>query len=69
MLLRPQGFQPRADGKTYTMAPMDPQLTMLFALTSGVGYLMVLSGVGKSLLSWKRRNHCPACGRQPCGCN
>jgi hypothetical protein len=50
------------------MAPLDPQLTVLFALTSGVGYLMVLSGVGKNLLVWKRRRHCPSCGRQPCGC-
>ena len=38
------------------------------ALTTGVGYLMMLSGVGKSLLVWKRRNPCPSCGRQPCGC-
>ena len=50
------------------MEPLDPQLTALFALTTGVGYLMMLSGVGKSLLVWKRRNPCPSCGRQPCGC-
>jgi hypothetical protein len=50
------------------MAPLDPQLTVLFALTSGVGYLMVLSGVGKNMLVWKRRRQCPSCGRHPCGC-
>jgi hypothetical protein len=50
------------------MTPLDPQMAMLFAVTSGVGYLMVLSGVGKSLLDWKRRRHCPSCGRQPCCC-
>jgi hypothetical protein len=63
-----QGFRRAADGNTYTMAPLDPQLTVLFALTSGVGYLMVLSGVDKNLLVWKRRRACPSCGRQPCGC-
>jgi hypothetical protein len=52
------------------MQVLDPQMTMLFALTTGVGYLMMLSGVGKSMLVWKRREeHCPSCGRQPCGCN
>jgi hypothetical protein len=51
------------------MALLDPQLTSLFALTTGVGYLMLMSGVGKSLLVWKRRGTCPSCSRQPCGCN
>lgn len=50
------------------MQPLDPQLTILFALTTGVGYLMMLSGVGKSLLVWKRRNVCPSCSREPCSC-
>jgi hypothetical protein len=44
------------------MAQLDPQMAMLFALTSGVGYLMVLSGVGKSLLDWKRRRSWPCSG-------
>jgi hypothetical protein len=44
-------------------------MAMLFAVTSGVGYLMVLSGVGKSLLDWKRRRSCPSCGRTPCSCS
>jgi hypothetical protein len=50
------------------MTPLDPQLTLLFALTTAVGYLMMLSGVGKSMLIWKRRSNCPSCGRQPCAC-
>jgi hypothetical protein len=50
------------------MAQVDPQLATLFALTSGVGYLMVMSGVGKSLLVWKRKRTCPSCGRTPCTC-
>ena len=50
------------------MAQLDPQLAVLFALTSGVGYLMVLSGVGKGLMDWKRRRACPSCGRTPCSC-
>lgn len=47
---------------------LDPQLMALFVATSGVGYLMIMSGVQKSLLDWKRRRACPACGRRPCGC-
>jgi hypothetical protein len=67
---RGQGFRRAADGKDLlAMQPLDPQLTALFALTTGVGYLMMLSGVGKSMLVWKRRNPCPSCGRQRCGCN
>jgi hypothetical protein len=51
------------------MTPLDPQLTLLFALTTGAGYLMMLSGVGKGMLVWKRRRACPSCGRQPCACS
>jgi hypothetical protein len=50
------------------MTSFDHQLTLLFALTTGVGYLMMLSGVGKSMLVWKRRSACPSCGRRPCSC-
>jgi hypothetical protein len=51
------------------MEQLDPQMALLFAVTSGVGYLMVVSGVGKSLLDWKRRRFCPSCGRTPCTCS
>jgi hypothetical protein len=54
---------PKKDGH------LDPQMASLFALTSGVGYLMVMSGVGKSMLDWKRRRTCPSCGRTPCNCS
>lgn len=41
-----------------------PQLIAIFAATTGVGFLMLMSGVQKSLLEWKsRRRCCPACGR------
>lgn len=33
-------------------------------LTSGVGYLMVVAGLHKSMLEWRRPGrHCPSCGR------
>ena len=51
------------------MAQLDPHMAMLFALTSGVGYLMIMSGIGKSMLDWKRRRSCPSCGRTPCSCS
>jgi len=50
------------------MAQVDPHLAVMFALTSGVGYVMVMSGIGKSLLVWKRKRTCPSFGRTPCGC-
>ena len=38
---------------------------ILFAiLTSGVGYLMVVAGLHKSMLEWRRTGRrCPSCGR------
>jgi hypothetical protein len=42
----------------------DPNIAILAVLTSGVGYLMVVSGVHKSLLEWRRsKRQCPSCGR------
>jgi NADH pyrophosphatase NudC (nudix superfamily) len=56
------------------MEGQTPQLVALFVLTTGVGFLMMLSGVQKSLLEWRqRKRHCPACGRaivgRTCGCS
>jgi hypothetical protein len=51
------------------MAQLDPQMALMFVVTSGVGYLMVMSGVSKSMLDWKRRRSCPSCGRTPCSCS
>jgi hypothetical protein len=46
------------------MEPLSPQLVAVFAVTTGVGFLMMLSGVQKSLLEWRRRRRqCPSCGR------
>jgi hypothetical protein len=52
---------------------VDPQLAALLATTTGVGFLMIVSGVHKSVLEWRDRARvCPACGRQirdrTCGC-
>jgi hypothetical protein len=48
----------------------DPQLTTLFAVTTGIGYLMIQSGLQKSLLEWrKRKRSCPSCGRELSVCS
>ena len=51
---------------------LDPQFAAVFAVTSGVGFLMAFAGVQKSLLDWRRRRVCPGCGRHAeggrCGC-
>jgi hypothetical protein len=56
------------------MQGITPELAAVFAATTGVGFLMLLSGVQKSLLEWRhRRRTCPSCGRQiagrTCGCS
>jgi NADH pyrophosphatase NudC (nudix superfamily) len=44
---------------------LDPNIAVLAAVTSAVGYLMTLAGVHKSALEWKRRRRiCPSCGRE-----
>jgi hypothetical protein len=48
---------------------LDPQLIVLMALTSGVGWLMIESGVLKNLLERRRRSRiCPSCGRNATMC-
>jgi ribosomal protein L37AE/L43A len=43
---------------------LDPHIAVLAVLTSGVGYLMVVAGVHKSLLERRRsERRCPSCGR------
>ena len=56
------------------MQALTPQIAAAFVVTTGVGFLMMLSGVQKSLLEWRRRRRtCPSCGRhidgRTCGCN
>ena len=53
------------------MVSYDPQLMIIAAVSSGVGYLMIQSGISKSALEFKRRRRiCPSCGRhlETCGC-
>jgi hypothetical protein len=43
----------------------DPHIALLAAVTIGVGYLMTLSGLQKSMLELRRRRQiCPSCGRE-----
>jgi hypothetical protein len=47
----------------------DPELLTLFAITTGIGYLMIQSGLHKSLLEWRRRRqYCPSCGHETSVC-
>jgi NADH pyrophosphatase NudC (nudix superfamily) len=42
----------------------DPNITLLAVVTTGVGYLMIVAGLHKSLLEWRRQSRmCPSCGR------
>jgi hypothetical protein len=42
----------------------DPNILILALLTSGAGYLMVVAGIHKSLLDWRKSGRsCPSCGR------
>ena len=52
---------------------LDPQLATAFAVTTGVGFLMMWAGAQKHLLEWRRTaRRCPSCGRRiearSCGC-
>ena len=43
---------------------LDPNMAVVAVVTSGIGYLMVMSGIGKSMLEWRRAARmCPGCGR------
>jgi hypothetical protein len=43
---------------------LDPNIGVLAVLTAGVGYLMVLAGMHKRMLEWRRSGRlCPSCGR------
>jgi hypothetical protein len=43
---------------------LDPNIAILAVLTTCVGYLMILAGLHKSLLEWRRPSRsCPSCGR------
>jgi NADH pyrophosphatase NudC (nudix superfamily) len=43
---------------------LDPNIAVVAVVTSGIGYLMVVTGIGKSMLEWRRPTRlCPGCGR------
>jgi hypothetical protein len=47
---------------------LDPHLAILLASSTAAGFLMLVSGIQKSALEWRRRRrHCPSCGRQIAG--
>jgi hypothetical protein len=51
----------------------DPQIAVSLIATTGVGWMMVVAGLGKSGLELRRRKRiCPSCGREihsrVCGC-
>jgi hypothetical protein len=47
------------------MNAMTPQTVLLLASTTGVGFLMVVVGLEKRALEWRRRRRiCPGCGRR-----
>jgi hypothetical protein len=46
------------------MTSLSPELIGLFATSTGVGLLMIVAGVQKNALEWRRRRRsCPSCGR------
>jgi hypothetical protein len=46
----------------------DPHLALFFATTTGAAFLMMLAGVQKRALEWRRRRRvCPSCGRPIAG--
>ena len=43
---------------------LEPEVAALFAVTTGAGFLMILSGLQKSMLELRgRRRTCPSCGK------
>jgi NADH pyrophosphatase NudC (nudix superfamily) len=43
---------------------IDLHIALLTVLTVGVGYVMMVAGLQKSVLEWRRRQRiCPSCGR------
>jgi formate dehydrogenase maturation protein FdhE len=40
-------------------------IVMIAILTIGIGWMMMMAGVQKSALEWRRRRRiCPSCGRE-----
>jgi hypothetical protein len=50
------------------METLSPEIATFFAVTTGVGFLMLVSGIQKSALEWRRRRRlCASCGREIAG--
>ena len=44
---------------------LDLNALALLVTTTAIGYLMIVSGIHKSMLEWKSRSRfCPSCGRK-----
>src|SRR5262249_51596245 len=53
----------REVGETGDMS-LNPHIFVLAVLSCGVGYVMIVAGLQKSVLEWRRkRRNCPSCGR------
>jgi hypothetical protein len=51
------------------MTTLDPHTVILTMFCLCVGYVMLLAGVSKNALEWKRqRRVCPSCGRRTESC-
>jgi hypothetical protein len=55
----------RAGSPTETsLMELDPNVAAVAVVTCGIGCLMLLSGIGKGMLEWRRATRrCPGCGR------
>jgi recombinational DNA repair protein RecR len=54
----------RAGKRLEESMEIDPNIALLAVLTLGAGYLMVVAGLHKSMLEWRRSGRlCPSCGR------
>jgi uncharacterized protein (TIGR03382 family) len=48
----------------------DPHVAALIISSVGVGFMMMLAGLGKNALELRRRERlCPSCGRLPRDCD
>jgi len=54
------------------MNAMTPHTALILASTTGAGFLMMVAGLEKKALEWRRRRRtCPGCGKHISGrvCN
>lgn len=51
------------------MGPEQTQLLSSLVVTGLVAWMMIQYALSKNFLQWKRRPHCPSCGRNDTDCN